>query len=318
MTYLRWGPSGPPAAGLPSDGRCLHRTAGRCLRPGAAGLAAAIGFHGIDIKQTHGYFGNELLGAKTRKGRYGGSLRNRTRFLRNVIEKIKAATHNRFLLASRIGVFDGLPYRAGADGRKAEPWPCSLPYRHGFGVHEQRPQEPDLTEPKLVIALLKQSGVGLINVSMGNPYTNPHIGRPFEKPDEGNYQTPEHPLIGVDRHFKLCGEIQQAFPDLPVVGTGYSWLQHWQQHAGAANLRDGRATLMGIGRGALAYPGLPTDILTHGTLNPSTTCKTLTFCTYLMRQKAHPWGQYPTGCPPFDKEVYGPVIKEARSRKRRG
>ena len=82
-----------------------------------------------------------------------------------------------------------------------------------------------------MIALLKQSGVGLINVSMGNPYTNPHIGRPFEKPDEGNYQTPEHPLIGVDRHFKLCGEIQQAFPDLPVVGTGYSWLQHWQQHA---------------------------------------------------------------------------------------
>ena len=75
---------------------------------------------------------------------------------------------------------------------------------------------------------------------------------------------------------------------------------------------------MGIGRGALAYPGLPTDILTHGTLNPSTTCKTLTFCTYLMRQKAHPWGQYPTGCPPFDKEVYGPVIKQARSRKRRG
>ena len=122
-----------------------------------------------------------------------------------MIEKIKAATHNRFLLASRIGVFDGLPYRAGADGRKAEPWPCSLPYRHGFGVHEQRPQEPDLPEPKRVIALLKQSGVGLINVSMGNPYTNPHIGRPFEKPDEGNYQTPEHPLIGVDRHFRLCG-----------------------------------------------------------------------------------------------------------------
>ena len=93
----------------------------------AAGLAAAIGFHGIDIKQTHGYFGNELLGAKTRKGRYGGSLRNRTRFLRNVIEKIKAATHNRFLLASRIGVFDGLPTGLERTAARASPGPVPCP-----------------------------------------------------------------------------------------------------------------------------------------------------------------------------------------------
>ena len=70
----------PPAAGLPTDGRRLHRTGWKTAYGRAAGLAAAIGFHGIDIKLTHGYFGNELLGAKTRKGRYGGSLSNRTRF----------------------------------------------------------------------------------------------------------------------------------------------------------------------------------------------------------------------------------------------
>jgi hypothetical protein len=47
-------------------------------------------------------------------------------------------------------------------------------------------------------------------------------------------------------------------------------------------------------------------------------CKTLTFCTYLMRQKRHPLGQFPTGCPPFDKEGYGEVMKEARAVQRRG
>jgi NADPH2 dehydrogenase len=31
-----------------------------------------------------------------------------------------------------------------------------------------------------------------------------------------------------------------------------------------------------------------------------------------MRQKNHPMGQFPTGCPPFDKEVYGPIMKDAR------
>jgi hypothetical protein len=163
--------------------------------------------------------------------------------------------------------------------------------------------------------MLKQLGVSLLNVSMGNPYTNPHIGRPFEKPDEGNYFAPEHPLIGVDRHFRLCGELQQTFPDLVMVGTGYSWLQHFQLHAGAANIRDGRVTLMGIGRGALAYPHFGRDALSKGSLDTSQTCKTLTFCTYLMRQKDHPWGQFATGCPPFDKEVYGQIIKEARARK---
>ena len=32
-----------------------------------------------------------------------------------------------------------------------------------------------------------------------------------------------------------------------------------------------------------------------------------------MRQKNHPLGQFPTGCPPFDKEGYGQVMKEART-----
>jgi len=31
-----------------------------------------------------------------------------------------------------------------------------------------------------------------------------------------------------------------------------------------------------------------------------------------MRQKHHPLGQFPTGCPPFDKEGYGQIVKLAR------
>ena len=46
-------------------------------------------------------------------------------------------------------------------------------------------------------------GVALVNVSMGNPYARPHVIRPFEYPPPDGYETPEHPLIGVDRHFRL-------------------------------------------------------------------------------------------------------------------
>lgn len=283
----------------------------------AAKLAWKIGFTGVDIKLTHGYLGNELLSAKKRPGRYGGTLINRTRFLRNVLKKIRGIVGPDFLLASRIGVFDGVPFRLNKIHGKGEVHPYSLPYLEGFGIDENNPLEASLKEPIKVIRMMRESGVSLVSISMGNPYTNPHIGRPFDKPDAGNYSSPEHPLIGVDRQFELCAKIQRTFPDLPIVGAGYSWLQHWQLHAGAANIRDKKVTIMGIGRAALAYPNLPKDGLEKGTLNVRTTCKTLTFCTYLMRQKDHPLGQYPTGCPPFDKKFYGPLIKQVRSNKKK-
>jgi hypothetical protein len=33
-----------------------------------------------------------------------------------------------------------------------------------------------------------------------------------------------------------------------------------------------------------------------------------------MRRKDHPLGQFPTGSPPFGKEGYGQIVKEARNR----
>ncbi|MCJ7504251.1 MAG: NADH:flavin oxidoreductase, partial [Acidobacteriia bacterium] len=60
-------------------------------------------------------------------------------------------------------------------------------------------------------------------------------------------------------------------------------------------------------------PDFARDALDKGQLDPLRTCKTLSFCTYLMRLKNHPLGQFPTGCPPFDKEGYGEIIKQARA-----
>jgi hypothetical protein len=164
--------------------------------------------------------------------------------------------------------------------------------------------------------MYRESGLDLLNVSLGSPYYDPHIVRPFELPDEGSYEQPEHPLLGVDRHFRIAGELQRTFPDLPMVGSGYSWLQTYCINAAAHNISEGGIRIFGLGRGSLAYPEFARDALEQGILNPLQVCKTLSFCTYLMRQKDHPLGQWPTGCPPFDKEVYGPLIKEARLSRR--
>ena len=92
--------------------------------------------------------------------------------------------------------------------------------------------------------------------------------RPFEfPPPDGYSDTPEHPLIGVDRHFRLAEQVQRAFPGAPIIGSGYSYLQEFMVQAGAANIRDGRITIVGVGRATLAQPDFVRQIQEHGKLD---------------------------------------------------
>ena len=59
----------------------------------AAVLAKSAGFDFVDVKHCHGYLGHEFLSAVDRPGRYGGSLENRTRFLREIAEGIIGSAH---------------------------------------------------------------------------------------------------------------------------------------------------------------------------------------------------------------------------------
>lgn len=276
----------------------------------AAGLAHRAGFDFVDIKQCHRYLLNELLAARTRPGMYGGPFDNRTRFVREVVGRIKSSCPG-LLLATRLNVFDGIPYQKGPD-EQGVPCPFTLPIECAWGTRDDDPSQPDLAEPLALISLVRELGVCLVNISMGNPYASPHLVRPFEYPPPDGYETPEHPLIGVDRHFRLTAQVQAAFPDLAVVGSGYSWLQAFAFEAGAANLAAEKATFVGIGRGALAQPDFGRRLARGEPLDRRRICRTFSYCTALMRSKHNDMGQFPTGCPPFDKEVYGPIWDDAR------
>jgi NADPH2 dehydrogenase len=197
-------------------------------------------------------------------------------------------------------------------GAAGVPAPWEGPYRTSWGTDIDRPLLPDLAEPIGLVGDLAADGVGLFNITLGNPYANPHFGRPFEYSPSDGYQSPEHPLIGVARHFDLTARVQAAHPGLPLIGSGYSWLQAFAFAAGAANIRDGRATFMGIGRAALSHPDFGRYVMEGRPLDPKRTCRTFSYCTGLMRSKHNDLGQYPAGCPPFDKAVYGPIWDEAQ------
>jgi 2,4-dienoyl-CoA reductase-like NADH-dependent reductase (Old Yellow Enzyme family) len=279
----------------------------------AARLAYRIGFQFVDVKQCHRYLLSELLAARTRPGPYGGSLENRTRLARDIITRLRADVPG-LTVATRLNVFDSIPYRKRPGGDEGEPCPWRPPVLSAWGARADNPLEPDLTEPLQWVGEMARLGVALVNVSMGSPYATPHVIRPFEYPPPDGYETPEHPLLGVDRHFRLAGQVQQAFPGLPVVGSGYSYLQEFLPHAGAANVRDGRVTFVGVGRAALPMPDFARQVQENGKMDRKRICRTFSYCTALMRSKHNELGQFATGCPPFDKEVYGPIWEQAKKR----
>lgn len=250
-----------------------------------AALAEKAGFDGIDIKCCHRYLGSELLSAYAREGDYGGPLENRSRFLRNAAKAARAATSGGFLITSRLNAYDGFPY----------------PY--GFGVAPGGGLEPDLSEAiQLAGALRDEAGVGLLNITIGNPYMNPHVNRPY---DRGNYVPDEHPLEGVARMMRCVGAVQKAHPDIAVLGSGFSYLRHLSPHLAAGAVEDGVCALAGFGRMAIANPSFPREALEDGSLAPEKCCAACGKCAELLR------GQRYAGCVLRDEE-YARIYREFR------
>ena len=253
----------------------------------AAEMAFEAGFDAVDIKSCHGYLINELLSAHTRSGKYGGPFENRTRFLLEVIDRIHKDL-GEVTITTRLGVHDRIPY----------------PY--GWAVDREDFTRPDLSEPKRLIGELAQRGVRMVNVTVANPYYNPHVNRPFNEPICGGYNQPEHPLVGVKRMIDLAGEIQKASPDVAIIGSGYSWLRQMMPFAAAASKHHGLATLVGVGRMAFAYPSFAKDILRKGKLDPDRVCLGCSACTQIMRDGGR------TGCVVRDAKVYGQIYRRGR------
>jgi NADPH2 dehydrogenase len=259
----------------------------------AAGLARDVGFQFVDIKSCHGYLLHEFLSARTRPGRFGGDFEGRTRLLLTIIRRVRDAFPDLPVLV-RLSIFDTLPFRTSRDIGQPMEYAHLLPYGLGFGVKEDDPLEYDLTEGVELLRQLKLAGVLAVNISCGSPYYNPHIQRPAIFPPSDGYQPPEDPLVGVARQIQAARACKAAVPDLPLVGTGYSYLQEYVPHVAQAVVRAGWIDIVGLGRMVLAYPELPGDILAGGKLERKKVCRTFSDCT------TGPRNNLPSGCYPLD------------------
>jgi len=262
----------------------------------AAVRARKLGYHFVDVKHCHGYLGHEFLSAVDRPGSFGGSLENRTRFLREIVAGIHSEAPG-LRVGVRVSIFDIPPY-ATSPGVTGTPMAHPTPYRYAFGGSPDRPFEIDLAEPVRFLEMLGSLGIRLICTSAGSPYYNPHIQRPALFPPSDGYLPPEDPLVGVARQIAATGELKAKFPDLAITGSAYSYLQEYLPNVGQAVVREGKADFIGLGRVVLSYPELPADVLAGRPLQRKLICRTFSDCT------TAPRNGMVSGCYPLD-DFYG-------------
>ena len=270
----------------------------------AASLAKEAGFQFVDVKHCHGYLGHEFLSAKNRDGKYGGSLKNRMRFLTSIVEGIKATSN--IPVAVRLSAFDFVPYKKN-DENIGIPETLAEDYTEAFGG-DTSGIGIDLTEVFELLEYFEELGIEMVCITAGSPYYVPHIQRPAIFPPSDGYLPPEDPLIGVARQIQITHEIKKRFPNLVIVGSAYSYLQEWLPHVAEAVVEEDMADFVGLGRMVLSYPEMPEDILKGSTLVRGKICRTVSDCTTAPRI-----GMI-SGCFPLDsyykKMPEGKLLKE--------
>jgi NADPH2 dehydrogenase len=259
----------------------------------AAKLAREVGFQFVDIKACHGYLLHEFLSARTRPGKFGGDLAGRARMLLTIIGRVRSELPD-LPVVVRLSAFDTLPYQTSREIGQPMKYEELLPYGFGFGVSETDPLQYDLSEPIELLKLLQAAGVIAVNVSCGSPYYNSHIQRPAIFPPSDGYLPPEDPLVGCVRQIQAHRALKAAVPNLPLVGTAYSYFQDYLPHVAQAVVRAGWIDAVGLGRVVLSYPQLPHDVLHLGRLERKKVCRTFSDCT------TAPRNGLVSGCYPLD------------------
>lgn len=241
-------------------------------------LAQKAGFDGVDIKSCHRYLLSELLSAYTREGKYGGSFENRTRMLTNAIKGSLSVCDNQFIITSRYNAYDGFAY----------------PY--GFAGNDTG-TDTNFDEAIQLSLKLRELGVEMLNITMGNPYVNSEVNRP-------TVMCNADPLKATQRLLNGAKVINEAVANSFVVSSGLSYLGIIAPNVAAGCIEKGYFSFAGFGRETIAYPNLARDIIKNGEFDKKQICITCGKCTELMRSGRTP------GCVIRDKEVYLPLYRE--------
>ncbi len=228
----------------------------------AAVRAQEAGADGIDIKCCHGYFGAEMLRpSNIRRDTYGGSYKNRTRFLREVASGVQQRCDGKnFLIGSRLSVYEGI--------------------RGGCGTAGPEEIMENLDEMCRLAEDMGNMGMQYVNVSAGVPGVTSEITRPVTT---GQYLALSH--LRYAKEVKKC--VSRGFHPAKTIGSAYSIFNSHAASLADENIKKGYTDLAGWGRMSFSDPLYPKKIAAGEKINY---CKACSKCSKLLA------AQEPTGC----------------------
>ncbi|MBD3184029.1 hypothetical protein GF312_17225 [Candidatus Poribacteria bacterium] len=238
------------------------------------------GADGVDVKFCHGYLiGQITRPANDREWEYGGSLENRLRFPKRIIEGIKERiTDPDFCLMVRISMDEGDAISSGET------------ITGGVGTTGPESSEHSLDESLETLKMLADWGVDILNISTGIPAYNADTWvRPAKPPKTFDADDPT--TYTQYHHLAYSLTAKKLDLGLPVVASGFSVFGKDIGKVGENAIREGYADLIGIGRQTLADPDI--ERILSGEANYCVRCRG---CAKLLV------GQVPVGCIKYDRE----------------
>lgn len=262
----------------------------------AARRAREAGLDGIELHASHGYLFTQFLssGINDRKDEYGGSLRNRYRFLHEVIQAVRKEVGDDYHLQVKMNAFDL--------NNALFPW-------------EKRGNEID--DYIQVCQWIEEDGVDGLHVSAGSLFPHPLVPPGAFPADEANWSYGAMGSSGVRAyfpnyflfHFKMLRPIflwlwNRTKKDYPVEGVSMEECRQIKERVkipvlNTGGFQDGALIRRGIEEGyfdgvAIARPLIANNdlpkILASGKDVPDRPCSFCNRC--LLNAPANPLGCY--------------------------
>lgn len=261
----------------------------------AAKMTCDCGADGIDMKFCHGYLGSQILRPyNTRKWKYGGPWENRRQFAFDLYERIrKAVSDEKFLIGSKISVWEGFPGGMGTAGPDTPVIDLSEVIDLVKGLEERGAQffVQSAGSPSITISLTQADKI--------RPYFA-YLHQYFAKVLRDNLKKE---TVVVGSNYAVFGEGKNK--QLQAVSQEDRSLLTY----GATNIAKGYVDMIALGRQSLADSLLPLK-LRERREDEIDFCTTCDNCLELLIQQA------PIGCATYDR-YYTKVLQETRKLKGR-
>ena len=219
----------------------------RCAR-----LAQRAGYDGVEIMGSEGYLLNQFLSPRTnqRTDRYGGSLENRLRLAREIVESVRAACGANFIVVYRLSLIDlvegGNTWDETVQVAQALEAAGVTMFNTGIGWHEARVPTIVTSVPRAAFAPLsaRLKAAVKVPVIVSNRINTPEVAEDLLAQGAGDLVSLARPLL-ADPDFVVKTAEGRTHEINTCIACNQACLDHTFQNRRASclvNPRAGRET----------------------------------------------------------------------------